>query len=56
MLPGALHELRRRGVAALVIDPGESLDMAVGDLDLLRARSGVTPDLELTMFDASWSR
>src|SRR5262245_18515557 len=49
MLPGALHELRRRGVAALVIDPGESLDMAVGDLDLLRARSGVTPDLELVL-------
>ncbi len=49
ILPGALHELRRRGVAALVIDPGESLDMAVGDLDLLRARSGVTPDLELIL-------
>ena len=49
MLPGALHELRRRGVSALVIDPGESLDIAVGDLDLLRARSGVTPDMEMTL-------
>ena len=49
ILPGALHELRRRGVAALVLDPGEALDMAVGDLDLLRARSGVTPELELTL-------
>ena len=49
ILPGALHELRRRGVAALVIDPGEALDMPVGDLDLLRARSGVAPDLEMTL-------
>ncbi len=48
-LPGALHELRRRGVAALVIDPDETLGVAIDDLDLLRARGGVTPDLELVL-------
>jgi len=48
-LPGALHELRRRGVAALVIDPDATLGVAIDDLDLLRARGGVTPDLELVL-------
>ena len=48
-LPGAMHELRRRGVAALVIDPSEMLGIGADDLDLLRARGGVTPDLELTL-------
>lgn len=48
-LPGALHELRRRGVAALVIDPSEMLGIGTDDLDLLRARGGVTPDLELVL-------
>ncbi len=48
-LPGALHELRRRGVGALVIDPGESLEFVADDLDLLAARGGVTPDLELLL-------
>lgn len=48
-LPGALHELRRRGVAALVIDPNETLGVGIDDLDLLRARGGVTPDLEIVL-------
>lgn len=48
-LPGAMHELRRRGVAALVIDPSEMLGIGTDDLDLLRARGGVVPDLEMTL-------
>ncbi len=48
-LPGALHELRRRGVSALVLDPGEVLGVGIDDLDILRARGGVAPDLEMTL-------
>jgi hypothetical protein len=48
-LPGAMHELRRRGASALVIDPSEMLGIGTDDLDLLRARGGVAPDLEMTL-------
>ncbi|MDP8909838.1 MAG: hypothetical protein M3N47_12165, partial [Chloroflexota bacterium] len=46
-LPGALRELKRRGVAALVID----LDAAVeaGDLDLLCSPEPVNAELEATL-------
>lgn len=48
-LPGVLHELRRRNVAALVIDPGETLGTVACDLDVLHARNGVIHDLELLL-------
>jgi sugar diacid utilization regulator len=48
-LPGALHELRRRGAAALIVDADQAPGVLAGDLDVLCARHGVTPDLELNL-------
>jgi sugar diacid utilization regulator len=48
-LPGALYELRRRSAAALIVDAGQASGLVAGDLDVLCARNGVTPDLELNL-------
>ncbi|HET8629527.1 MAG TPA: helix-turn-helix domain-containing protein [Thermomicrobiales bacterium] len=47
ILPGVLRELRQRGAVALVADPDEDLD--ADDLDLLRARERIGPDLEAAL-------
>lgn len=46
-LPGALRELRRRGVIALVVDDGTAI--AVDNIDLLLASERVGPNLEATL-------
>lgn len=48
-LPGALHELRRRGVAALVLEQGQTLGEVAPELDVLYTRDHVAGELELRL-------